>query len=207
MVYRRRALSPLFVGLAMCAPAGAGAPPAAVPIPAQAPADAPVPAAAPAPRPEVPRPEAEASSQDSVRPVASVVRTGPELTAAEQELFQRIIRPRLARDQWKTPARYDAAYIYMLPLHAAHPVDAMMWIDYFYRPEVQALIADWVWYISPVPDAKPIIAGKLGDPTVADSPYVFPTPDIERKFVAYYDPKGVEDQLEWTSIFDPIIQS
>jgi len=95
----------------------------------------------------------------------------------------------------------------MIPYHAAHPVDAMMWIDYFYRPEVQAPIADWVWYISPVPDAKPIIAGKLGDPTVADSPYVFPTPEIERKFVAYYDPKGVEDQLKWTSIFDPIIQS
>ena len=95
----------------------------------------------------------------------------------------------------------------MIPLHAAHPVDAMMWIDYFYRPEVQAPIADWVWYISPVPDAKPIIAGKLDDPTVADSPYVFPTPEIQRKFVAYYDPKGVNDQLEWTSIFDPIIQS
>ena len=57
------------------------------------------------------------------------------------------------------------------------------------------------------PDAKPIIAGKLGDPTVADSPLVFPTPAMEKQFVAYYDPKGVEDQLKWTSIFDPIIQS
>jgi spermidine/putrescine transport system substrate-binding protein len=95
----------------------------------------------------------------------------------------------------------------MIPLHAAHPVDAMMWIDYFYQPEVQALIEDWVNYICPVPDAKPIIAGKLGDPTVADSPLVFPTPAMEKQFVAYYDPKGVEDQLKWTSIFDPIIQS
>lgn len=95
----------------------------------------------------------------------------------------------------------------MIPYHAAHPVDAMMWIDYFYRPEVQALITDWVNYISPVPDAKPIIADKLDDPTVANSPLVFPTPDMERKFVAYYDPTGVEAQLKWTSIFDPIIQS
>ena len=95
----------------------------------------------------------------------------------------------------------------MIPLHAAHPVDAMMWIDYFYRPDVQALITDWVNYISPVPDAQPIIRDKLGDPTVAESPLVFPTPDMERKFVAYYDPTGVEDQLTWTSIFDPIIQS
>lgn len=95
----------------------------------------------------------------------------------------------------------------MIPYHAAHPVDAMMWIDYFYRPPVQALITDWVNYISPVPDAKPIIAGELDDPTVANSPLVFPTPEMESKFVAYYDPTGVEDQLEWTSIFDPIIQS
>ena len=95
----------------------------------------------------------------------------------------------------------------MIPYHAAHPVDAMMWIDYYYRPEVQALIADWVWYISPVPDAKPIIANQLGDPTVADSPFVFPTPAMEAKFVDYYDPTGVEAQLKWTSIFDPIIQS
>ena len=95
----------------------------------------------------------------------------------------------------------------MIPYHAAHPVDAMMWIDYFYRPEVQAPIADWVWYISPVPDAQPIIAGKLDDPTVANSPFVFPTPEMEKKFVEYYDPTGVEAQLEWTSIFDPIIQS
>ena len=42
----------------------------------------------------------------------------------------------------------------MIPLHAAHPVDAMTWIDYFYRPEVQASIEDWVKYISPVPDAQ-----------------------------------------------------
>ena len=30
---------------------------------------------------------------------------------------------------------------------------------------------------------------------------------MESSFVAYYDPKGVEDQEKWTSIFDPIIQS
>ena len=95
----------------------------------------------------------------------------------------------------------------MIPLHAAHPVDAMLWIDYFYRPKVQASIEDWVNYVCPVPDAQPIIAGALDDPTVADSPLVFPTPAMESSFVAYYDPKGVEDQEKWTSIFDPIIPS
>lgn len=95
----------------------------------------------------------------------------------------------------------------MIPYHAAHPVDAMMWIDYFYRPEVQALIEDWVNYICPVPDAQAVIADKLDDPTIANSPLVFPTPEMEKQFVAYYDPTGVDAQLKWTSTFDPIIQS
>lgn len=95
----------------------------------------------------------------------------------------------------------------LIPLHAAHPVDAIEWMNYFYIPRVQAPITDWVAYVSPVPDSQPIIAGKLDDPTVADSPLVFPTPAMERRLVGYYDFKGVEDHEEWTSIFDPIIQS
>jgi hypothetical protein len=123
MVYRRGAVNALFLGVAMCAPAGA--PPAAVPTPAQTPAAAPVPAENPPP-PAAPAPEvatapasADRSAGDSVHPDPTVVRSGPDLTASEQALFQRTVRPRLARDQWTTPARYDAAYIFMLPLHAA----------------------------------------------------------------------------------------
>ncbi len=95
----------------------------------------------------------------------------------------------------------------MIPLHASHPVDAMEWIDYFYRPHVQALITDWVNYVSPVPSAKSIVANDLDDPRVANSPLVFPGRAIDRQLVAYYDFKGVDDHEEWTSIFDPIIQS
>ncbi len=95
----------------------------------------------------------------------------------------------------------------MIPYHASHPVDAIEWIDYSYRPEVQALITDWVNYVSPVPAAKPIVAGKLDDPTVANSPLVFPSPATDELLTAYYDFKGIDDHEEWTSIFDPIIQS
>ena len=95
----------------------------------------------------------------------------------------------------------------MIPLHAAHPVDAIEWMDYSYRPQIQAQITDWVNYVSPVPAAKPIVAGELGDPTVADSPLVFPTPAINGQLVAYYDFRGIDDHEEWTSTFDPIIQS
>jgi hypothetical protein len=126
MVYRRGALNALFLGAAMCTPAGA--PPAAVPTPAQTPAAAPVaadpppPAETPAPAPEIaaaPQPDGDPNPKESVDPDPTVVRTGPDLTASEQNLFQKTVKPRLARDQWTTPARYDAAYLFMLPLHAA----------------------------------------------------------------------------------------
>jgi len=122
MVYRRRALSPLFVGLAMCAPAAGGAPPAAVPTPAQTPTGAPVPGQTPTVPPEAvatPASVRESLAADSLRPDSTVVRTGPELPTAEQQLWQRRIRPRLERDLWQTPARYDAATLFMVPLHSA----------------------------------------------------------------------------------------
>jgi spermidine/putrescine transport system substrate-binding protein len=95
----------------------------------------------------------------------------------------------------------------MIPYHAAHPVDAMEWINFYFQPKIQAMIEDWVWYLCPVPDAKKLIATKLDDPTVANSPLVFPTKSIESSFRDYYTFTGVDDHDEYTSIFDPIIQS
>ncbi len=62
----------------------------------------------------------------------------------------------------------------MIPRGAAHPVDAMTYMDFVYRPAIAAMIADWVWYITPVPAARPIIKDRYGDVTVANSPLVFP---------------------------------
>ncbi len=134
MVYQRRALSPLFLGLAMCSASGA-APPAAVPTPAPVPAAAPVPADQPVPTTEpIALPDPDPSPQDTATP-AAVVRTGADLSAEEIRLWQKTVTPRLARDQWKTVARYDAAYLFMLPLHAAFERN---------YPEGQAEMADQV---------------------------------------------------------------
>ena len=95
----------------------------------------------------------------------------------------------------------------IIPLHATHPVDAMEWINFYYQPPVEAMIEDWVNYLCPVPDAKHLIATQISDPTVANSPLVFPRPSMNSRFRQYYDFKGVEDHQEYTSIFDPIIQS
>ncbi len=95
----------------------------------------------------------------------------------------------------------------MIPMHAAHPVDAIEWMNFYYQPKIEAMIEDWVWYICPVPKAREIIANKLGDKTVANSPLVFPTAEMESKFHDYYTFKGFHDYNEWNNTFDPIIQS
>ncbi|HEY7259446.1 MAG TPA: spermidine/putrescine ABC transporter substrate-binding protein [Gaiellales bacterium] len=90
----------------------------------------------------------------------------------------------------------------MIPMHAANPQSAIMWMDFYYQPGVAARVADWVNYITPVPDAQGIIADQLHDPAVARSPLVFPTSGINAR-----DYRVFRDQAEadaWTGIFGPI---
>ena len=95
----------------------------------------------------------------------------------------------------------------MIPLHAQNPVDALEWVDFYYQPKVEAMIEDWVNYLCPVPAAKRKIANGLDDPSVADSPLVFPSAADISRLRGYYDFKGIDDHDKWTSIFDPVIQS
>jgi len=90
----------------------------------------------------------------------------------------------------------------MIPMHAANPQSAMMWMDFYYQPEVAARVAEWVNYITPVPDAKGIIAGQLDDPTVAGSPLVFPPPDINARDYRVFQDQGEFET--WTGIFGSI---
>lgn len=66
----------------------------------------------------------------------------------------------------------------MIPKGAEHPLDALTYMDFVYDPYVAALIADWVWYLCPVPEAKSIVTERLGDPAVANSPLVFPPEEL-----------------------------
>ncbi|MGZ8631399.1 MAG: polyamine ABC transporter substrate-binding protein [Actinomycetota bacterium] len=95
----------------------------------------------------------------------------------------------------------------MIPRNARHPVDAMTYIDFVYRPDVAAMIADWVWYISPVPAARRIIANRFDHPEVAESPLVFPTADTLapagslKQYRVFENDEAAES---WTSIFGSI---
>jgi spermidine/putrescine transport system substrate-binding protein len=113
----------------------------------------------------------------------------------------------------------------LIPQNAAHPLDALTFMDFVYRPRVAAMIADWVWYICPVPDAKPIVAKRLGDPEVARSPLVFPGSDLTGDPVEvggedgsegdpallgsrvrdYFVYANAEEYAEWAAVFEPIV--
>ena len=59
----------------------------------------------------------------------------------------------------------------------------------------------------PVPAAKPIVAGQLDDPAVANSPLVFPTEAELARLSEYPVTETIESHDKWTALFDPIIQS
>ena len=94
-----------------------------------------------------------------------------------------------------------------IPMHAKHPADALAWMNFYYQPKIAAQVADWVNYLCPVPAAKPYIAKQLDDPTVANSPLVFPTAADAKKAFDYYTFKNFNEFNSWNNIFNPIIQS
>jgi spermidine/putrescine transport system substrate-binding protein len=100
----------------------------------------------------------------------------------------------------------------MIPKGAAHPVDAMTYMDYVFDPDVAGQMAQWINYITPVPDSKAFVLGLYEDTgdeyykNVAESPLVYPTPEDEAK-LSTYRVLTEDEQMEWNAIFQPIYQS
>jgi spermidine/putrescine transport system substrate-binding protein len=90
-----------------------------------------------------------------------------------------------------------------IPQNAAHPIDAMELMNFYYRPEIAAELGVWVQYICPVPEAQEIMA-KI-DKTVANSPLVFPTPDMESNLHSYKTLDQEEEQI-WNDLFNEVVQ-
>lgn len=99
----------------------------------------------------------------------------------------------------------------MIPYTSNNPLDAMTYMDAVYDPNMQAIIEDYNAYVCPVPAAKKIIAaptseGGLNDPSVANSPTVFPSAQIIAESKKYYIPQTSEDLVKWNNTFVPIYQ-
>jgi spermidine/putrescine transport system substrate-binding protein len=102
-----------------------------------------------------------------------------------------------------------------IPKNAKHPLDAITYMDYVYRPEVAAQLVEGIAYITPVPAAKEQLQAKAAKASGEDrqtledlvqSPLIFPTPD-DLTNVKRYRALTVEEQQVWSGIFQPLVQS
>jgi spermidine/putrescine transport system substrate-binding protein len=102
-----------------------------------------------------------------------------------------------------------------IPKGAKHPLDAITYMDYVYRPEVAAKLVEYIAYVSPVPATKELLQAKAAKAEgedkaylddLVDNPLVFPTEADVAKLRRYRN-LTVEEEQVWDGIFQPIVQS
>ena len=107
-------------------------------------------------------------------------------------------------------------------MDAQNPKDAMTLMDFYYNPQVQAVVEYYNDYICPVPAAKSVLQSpsgwaktaltqmkpEIGLPTTttANAPTVFPTPQYIQNSRSYYVYKSQEELTAWNNLFLPITQ-
>ena len=103
----------------------------------------------------------------------------------------------------------------VIPRYAQNPVDAMMLMDWYYRPEIAAQLTESINYISAVPAAQPVIARDAARASgatrqllheVATSELVWPSAADYRRLYSYADVSG-KLQAVYESIFNPVIST
>ena len=92
-----------------------------------------------------------------------------------------------------------------IPQNAVNPIDAHEFMNFVYQPEIAAQIVGWVNYICPVPEAKEILADTKGYEAIANSPLVFPTPEMESN-LHRYTILNDEQEAAWNELFGAVIQ-
>ncbi len=101
-----------------------------------------------------------------------------------------------------------------IPVGAAHPLDAITYMDYVYQPEIAAMLTEYIDYITPVPGARDVILAdaaaatdadtKQSDTDTANSPLVFPSAD-DLKRTSYYRVLTSAEAQQWNDIFNAVI--
>jgi spermidine/putrescine transport system substrate-binding protein len=90
-----------------------------------------------------------------------------------------------------------------IPVSCAHPLDALTFMDFIYRPDVAAMIVGWIQNVSPVPSSQDVLRQEASP--VADSPLVYPTADMYSRLHGYRVLTPEEQQV-WDQLFQPIFQ-
>jgi spermidine/putrescine transport system substrate-binding protein len=103
-----------------------------------------------------------------------------------------------------------------IPAKAEHPRDAHAYMDWYYDPQIAAMVTDWVLYMTPVKGVQEIMQARADDESMsagdrsyyqelASSPLLFPPDDLTAANL-YPTPTFTVDELEtYISIFDEVV--
>ncbi|HET8565909.1 MAG TPA: spermidine/putrescine ABC transporter substrate-binding protein, partial [Solirubrobacterales bacterium] len=80
----------------------------------------------------------------------------------------------------------------VIPVGAPNPTAATAWMNFVYKPEVQANIAEYVNYVTPVEGVKEILAER--EPALAKNQLIFPSESFTKKCSGTPVLEGEEEQ-------------
>lgn len=90
----------------------------------------------------------------------------------------------------------------LIPALASHKKNAEKLMNYYYDPEVAALVAQYVNYICPVQGAQEAMATL--DPALAESPWIFPNQEILDQSYVFME-LTIEEDAEYQRLFQTAI--
>ena len=109
--------------------------------------------------------------------------------------------------EWRSPTEgCDTFFDQMvIPVGAPNTAAALAFMNFAYRPEVQADIAAYVNYVTPVEGVKEVLA-KRGDTDLANNPLIFPSEKSLQGCSQDPNPPGsAEDQQAITKQFQDVV--
>ena len=108
--------------------------------------------------------------------------------------------------EWRRPEEGCNLWFDMMviPNGAPNTAAALEWMNFVYTPEVQADIAAFVNYVTPVSGVKEILAKR--DPALAKNPLIFPSDEYIKDCYPLTEPPGDDvDVQEVTEAFQEIV--
>ncbi|HYJ00386.1 MAG TPA: spermidine/putrescine ABC transporter substrate-binding protein [Thermoleophilaceae bacterium] len=92
----------------------------------------------------------------------------------------------------------------VIPKGAPNTAAALEWMNFVYEPEVQADIAEYVQYVTPVAGVDEVLRER--DPALADNQLIFPDEEFTKDCSTQPDPPGsAEDRQEVTEAFQDVV--
>jgi spermidine/putrescine transport system substrate-binding protein len=93
----------------------------------------------------------------------------------------------------------------VIPKGAPNTPAALAWMNFVYEPKVQAPLAAYIQYVTPVTGVKQVFE-QQGKTALANNPLIFPSASFTKNCTTQPDPPGSsEDQQEVTKAFQDVI--